>query len=69
MIVVAAENAAEQTSEAIEVAAYHLQQSDVDGLFTAITGLTTLQWFSLLAQLVTIGVVLVVIIVIAIRRV
>lgn len=59
------------SSAAIETAqevVYHITQSDVDNAFTLLTGLVTLQWFSLLAQLITLGVVLVVVFVIALRR-
>lgn len=49
-------------------AAYHLQQSDVDGLFTLVSGLVSVQMFSLVAQLLTLGVVLVVVLVVALRR-
>ena len=47
---------------------YHLQQSDVDSIFTLMSGMVTVQMFSLLAQLLTLGAVLVVVFVIAIRR-
>lgn len=59
----------DETSPAIVDAGYQLSQADVDSLFTAITGQTTILWFSLLAQLILIGVLLVVVFVVALRRV
>lgn len=47
---------------------YHLAQSDVDGLFTLVSGLVSVNLFMLLAQLLTLGAVLVVVFVIALRR-
>ena len=54
--------------ETVTETVYHISQADVDGLFTLVTGLVTLQWFSLLAQLILLGAVLVVVFVIALRR-
>lgn len=54
-------------SQAAETA-YHLTQQDVDGLFTLVSGLVSVNVFSLLAQLLVLGVLLVVVFVIALRR-
>ena len=55
-------------AQAVEEAIYHLQQTDVDAVFTLLSGLVTLEMFSLLAQLLLLGVVLAVVFVVAIRR-
>lgn len=55
-------------AEFAQDAVYHIQQSDVDGLFTLVSGLVSVQVFSLLAQLLTLGVVLVVVFVVCLRR-
>lgn len=47
---------------------YHLTLTDVDSAFTLLSGMVTVQMFSLLAQLLTLGAVLVVVFVIALRR-
>lgn len=54
--------------EVVEDGYYHLQQVDVEGLFTLVSGLVSVELFSLVAQLVTLGVVLVVVFVVALRR-
>lgn len=56
-------------AEAVESAAWHLQKADVDALQTMLAGVLSVQWFTLLAQLITVGVLLVIVFVIAVRRV
>lgn len=48
--------------------AYEITKSDVDGAFTLLSGLVSVNVFMLLAQLLTLGVLLVVVFVIGIRR-
>ena len=57
-------NAAEVVNDAI----YHLTQSDVDSVYTFMSGMVTIQMFTLLAQLLMLGVLLMVVFVIAVRR-
>ena len=47
---------------------YHLSQQDVDGIFTLASGLVTVEVFSLLASLLILGVLLVLVFVVGIRR-
>lgn len=47
---------------------YSITQADVDGAFTLLSGLVTVNEFMLLAQLMTLGMLLVVVFVIALRR-
>ena len=56
--------AAETTAETV----YHYTQADVEGVFTLLSGLVSVNLFMLLAQLLTLGVLLVVVFVIALRR-
>lgn len=55
-------------AETAQEVVYHVTQADVESVFTFMSGMVTLQWFSLLAQLITLGAVLVVVFVIAMRR-
>ena len=57
-----------QAAQTVEEAIYHISQADVDSAFTLMSGLVSLQMFSLLAQLLTVGVLLVVVFSIALRR-
>lgn len=47
---------------------YYLNPEDVANVYTLLTGLVSVQSFSLLAQLVLIGVCLVLVFVVALRR-
>ena len=57
----------EQAAKATEVL-YDLTKDDVDSLFTIVSGLVTVNLFTLLVQLLILGVLLVVVFVIALRR-
>lgn len=61
--------ASEPVVDVVEEAAYHIQQADVDGAFTLLSGIATINTYSLLLQVITLGVLLVVVFVIALRRV
>lgn len=56
------------SEEAAQEVYYHLQQADVESVFTLMSGMVSVQLFSLLAQLLLLGAVLVVVFVVAMRR-
>lgn len=62
-------SAAAAAADAVEEAAYHIQQADVEGAFTLLSGIATINTYSLLLQVITLGVLLTVVFVIAVRRV
>lgn len=55
-------------AEVAEDAYYHLTQMDVDAVFTFMSGVVSVQMFTLLAQLLTLGAVLTVVFLVAMRR-
>lgn len=51
-----------------ETARYYLQQTDVDGMFELFSGLVSVEVFILITQLILIGIALVVVFTVSIRR-
>lgn len=47
---------------------YYLNPEDVENVYTLLSGMVTVQSFSLLVQLVTVGVVIALVFVVALRR-
>ena len=58
----------EGLGETAQEAVYHLTQQDVDSVLTMASGLVSVGVFSLLVQLLTLGVLLVIVFTIALRR-
>lgn len=58
-----------EVAETSEPVRHYLTDQDVTNAFTAVSGITTIEMFQLIAQLITLGVLLVVVIVICIRKI
>lgn len=63
-----ANSASAAAADAAEQLYYHLTQQDVDSLFTLVSGAVTVELFSLLALLLILGVLMVVVFSMTIRR-
>ena len=63
------DGASDAAQEAAQDAYYHLTQADVDSLFEMLSGMVTVEIFTLLSLLLILGVLLVVVFVTTMRRV
>ena len=64
-----AESASAASAEAVEEATVTISQADFDSLMTLLSGMLSVEWFTLLSLLILIGVLLVVVFVVTVRRV
>lgn len=68
MLLAAAESTSAASAEKVEEVTVQLAQADYDELMTMLSGLLSVQWYTLLSVLILIGVALVVVFVVTVRR-
>lgn len=68
-LVLMAAEVGEPDSQAVEQAVYHLSQADVESLMTLVSGMLSVNMFSLVVQLITLGVALIIIVAVTVRRI
>lgn len=68
LMAASADSASAASAETVEEVTVQLSQADYDELMTMLSGLLSVQWYTLLSVLILIGVALVVVFVVTVRR-
>lgn len=68
MLVAASESASAASAGTVEEMTVTLSNTQLDELMTLLSGMLSVQWYTLLAMLIMIGVALVVVFVVTVRR-
>ena len=69
MLMAAAESTSAASAEKVEEVTVQLAQADYDEIMTMLSGLLSVQWYTLLSVLILLGVALVIVFVITVRKV